>query len=107
MWWKSDSTPYLNRLAMSKIDDLFAGYERFVALPWERNLAGAQKCWFAVYDPHDERRLRARLGAFELATSRAGHTWLLCDITDTFAQWIAAERYRDSFFQIPEDIKLI
>ena len=92
---------------MSKIDDLVAAYERFVGLPWEGNLAGPQKCWFAVYDPRDERRLRARLGAFELATSRAGHGWLSCDITDAFAHWLAAERYRDSFFEIPEDLNLV
>jgi hypothetical protein len=92
---------------VSKIDDLVATYERFVGLPWERNLAGPQKCWFAVYDPRDERRLRARLDAFELATTKAEHGWLPCDITDAFAHWIAAERERDSFFEMPEDLNLV
>ncbi len=92
---------------MSKIEDLIVAYDRFVGLPWDRNLAGPQKCWFAVYDPRDERRLRARLGAFELAGAKAGHGWLLCDLTNAFAQWIAGESYRDSFFERPEDLNLV
>jgi hypothetical protein len=66
---------------MSKIDDLAAACSRFVRLPWQRNLAGPQKCWFAVYDPRDEHRLRNRLALFDIATQQAGHRWTCCDLT--------------------------
>ncbi len=81
-------------------------YKRFVRLPWERNLAGPQKCWFVVYDPRDERRLRNRLTMFEIATKEAGHSWALCNLTDAFAQWMAAEEYRESYFASPDDLDL-
>ena len=54
------------------------------------HLAGAQKVWFALYEPSDERRLRAQIDVFEIATKQAGHDWHLCDLTDSFAQWLAA-----------------
>jgi hypothetical protein len=92
---------------MGKIEDLVAAYTRFVRLPWERNLAGPQKCWFVVYDPRDERRLRSRLTLFELATREARHSWTLCDLTDAFAEWMVKEEYRDSYFASPDDLDLI
>jgi hypothetical protein len=92
---------------MSKIDDLVAAYARFVRLPWERNLAGPQKCWFAVYDPRDERRLRNRLALFDIATQQAGHSWACCDLTNSFAEWIAAEEYRESYFAVPDDLNMV
>ena len=58
---------------MSEIESLVEAYERYVHLPWDRNLAGPQKVWFAIYDPEQERRLRPRLAAFQEATFRAGH----------------------------------
>jgi hypothetical protein len=69
---------------MGKIEELRKQYERFASLPWPDHLAGAQRIWFAVYDRMDERRLRARLGEFELATQRVSHKWRLCDMTDSF-----------------------
>ena len=43
---------------MGRIEDLRHQYERFASLPWPDHLAGAQRIWFAVYDPMDKRRLR-------------------------------------------------
>jgi hypothetical protein len=86
----------------SRIARLLHNYERHASLPWPRALAGAQKVWFAVYDKADERRLRARLGEFELATKRTKHGWALCDLTDAFPAWMAAHEYRDSYFEAPE-----
>jgi hypothetical protein len=91
---------------MGKLEALLQNYERYVALPWPQNLAGPQKVWFAVYDETDERRLRARLGEFELATKRRDHRWSLCDLTNTFAEWMAQEQYRESFFESPEDVEI-
>ncbi len=90
---------------MSKIDDLRRSYERFVSLPWPDHLAGPQRIWFAVYDRMEERRLRARLDAFELATRSAGHKCRLCDLTDIFADWMAGQEYRESYFEDPESLE--
>jgi len=42
---------------MSYIDELLTAYRKFVALPWQQNLASAQRVWMAVYPPEHERRL--------------------------------------------------
>ena len=92
---------------MNRIERLAHSYARHVALPWDRALAGAQKVWFAVYDKTDERRLRARVTEFEIATTRAGHPWRLVDLTDAFPRWMADQEYRDSYFDAPEDLDLV
>jgi hypothetical protein len=98
------------RRPLGRIEDLNERYERFASLPWEKTLAGPQRVWFAVYDKMDERRLRARLhpdgGEFALATARAGHRFVLHDLTDTFADWMAAQDYRESYFESPEDLAM-
>lgn len=90
---------------MAKIDDLLHNYARQVGMPWDRKIAGAQRVWFAVYDKSDERRVRARVGDFELRTKEAGHGWALHDCSDTFAQWLAGRKYRDSYFENPEHLE--
>ena len=92
---------------MSRVDLLIRRYERFVSLPWQQTLAGPQRVWFLVYDKADERRIRNCVGEFELATKRAGHEWKVCDLSDTFAQWMATQEYRDSYFENPEDLELL
>ncbi len=91
---------------MSEIEDLLSRYERYVRLPWDHKLAGAQKVWFARYDPGQERRLRLRIGEFETATTDAGHMWRLIDITDSFAEWMTNHEYKDAYFEQPEDLEL-
>ena len=91
---------------MSEIEDLLRRYERYVKLPWDHKLAGAQRVWFAQYDPNQERRLRLRIGAFQVATTDAGHKWRLVDITDAFAEWMANHDYRDEYFEQPEAMGL-
>ncbi len=91
---------------MGRIEQLVENYGRFAALPWEQNLAGAQRVWFAVYDKSDLRRLRIRLGEFELATKSAKHGWKLVDVARAFAEWMAAEDYRESYFQAPDDLEM-
>ncbi len=87
---------------MSEIEKLHSEYERFVRTPWDRTLAGAQKVWFAIYDPSQERRLRLRIPDFEVATRNAGHSWVLVDLTDSFARWMAQHDYREAYFEEPE-----
>jgi hypothetical protein len=91
---------------MSEVESLLRAYERFVRLPWDRNVAGPQRVWFAIYDPAQERRLRPRIGAFEAATRNAGHGWVLLDLTDAFAEWMANHEYRDAYFEQPDDMDL-
>ena len=91
---------------MSRIDKLAERYKSHIALPWQKDLAGAQRAIFIVYDKADERRLRLRKNLFEMATREAGHGWLECDLTRAFAEWMAGTTYRDSYFESPEDLGL-
>lgn len=90
---------------MGVIDDLAAAYKRFVRLPWDRQLAPPQKVWFAIYEPDQERRLRLRIQEFELATREAGHRWVHHDLTDAFAEWMAAHEYREAYFEDPDALE--
>lgn len=87
---------------MGKIEELADRYRSHIGAPWQRNLAGDQKAIFIVYPKTDERKLRARLDLFEMATTKAGHRWHLLDLTDTFARWMADTDYRDVYFEEPE-----
>ncbi len=89
---------------MSEMDELIRAYDRYVSLPWKKDLSGAEKVWFLVYDPMNERRIRFRVQDFETATKKAGHKWVAVDITDDFAHWMAGHRYRESYFESPEDL---
>jgi len=86
---------------MGKVEDLAALYERHIGAPWQRTLAGAQRVILVVYDKELERTLRARIGEFEQATTRAGHDWRPVDCTSWFADWMAADEYRDAYFHDP------
>jgi hypothetical protein len=90
---------------MSRIETLCRNYQRICGLPWDRNLAGSQRVWVAVYDKEDERKLRLRIGMFEGATLATGHRWLRCDLTDAFANWFCRSDnvgYAASYFESPE-----
>lgn len=83
------------------MDALVRAYERFVDLPWKAGLAAPQRIWMVVYPPRDERRIRARVAAFESATIKADHRWRLVDLTDAFARWLGEHPYRDTYFRSP------
>jgi len=90
---------------MSRIETLKRNYQRICSMPWDRNIAGSQRVWFAVYDKEDERKLRLRVGLFEEATHAAGHQWRHCDLTDAFANWLTSPPYSDyaeSYFESPK-----
>jgi hypothetical protein len=89
---------------VSRIDELLKNYSRYVSLPWDNSLPGAQRIWFAVYHPSDERRLRLQLKSFEIETEKAGHRWRHCDLTDAFANWMSRQEYRDAYFASPDDL---
>lgn len=87
---------------MSQVRELAAVYRRRVSAPWQRTLAGAQRVMMIVYPKERERALRAHVGEFEQATVQAGHEWRLVDCTTWFAEWMADQEYRDSYFETPE-----
>lgn len=60
-----------------------------------------QRVVFCVYPEEEELRLRARVDEFELATKKAGHGWVLFDLTDTFADWLSKQRYAQNYFKQP------
>lgn len=86
---------------MSKVKRLIQSYSEFIAIPWRDNTAAAQRVVFCVYDGQEELRLRARIEEFEIVTKDAGHSWAIFDLTDTFANWIAEQRYAKSYYQKP------
>ena len=87
---------------MSKVKRLVQSYGRFVSTPWRDDAAAAQRVVFCVYSESEERVLRAKIEEFELATKAAGHGWHLFDLTDTFARWLAPQRYATKYFENPE-----
>lgn len=88
----------------SKVSKLVSTYRQHLTVPWQGGLAAIQRVIFAVYDKTDELRLRANVEEFALVTKEAGKQWLLIDVTDAFPQWMAAQEYRDAYFEIPEDL---
>lgn len=85
-----------------RTDQLLTEYRNQLRLPWSRTIAGPQRVWMVVYDPELERRLRLRLEEFAIETREAGHNWQLVDLTGAFAEWLAANEYRDAYFAEPE-----
>lgn len=91
---------------MGRIESLADNYKNHIATPWQKNLAGDQKTIFVVYPKNDERRLRAKLGLFQIATRQSGHSWKLVDLTPTFAEWMSRLEYRHIYFEEPDSISL-
>lgn len=91
---------------MGRIEELAEKYAQHIATPWQRTVAGAQRVIMVVYEKDLERTLRARKLAFETATREAGHGWSEVDLTNGFAAWMAANEYRDAYFEAPEDLRI-
>lgn len=85
---------------MSKIERLIQSYSKYISVPW-RDVAVAQRVIFCVYDQKSERLLRAKIDEFEIATRQARHEWAIYDLTNTFAIWLASQKYAKSYFQSP------
>lgn len=91
---------------MGRIEDLADRYYEHISTPWQRTVSGAQRVVVVVYDKELERTLRARKMAFESATVQAGHDWFEVDLTRAFSEWMAADEYRDAYFESPDDLQL-
>jgi len=86
---------------VSKVKRLLRSYATFIDIPWRDDAAAAQRVIFCVYHETDELRMRARIDEFDLATTNAGHRWLLFDLTNSFAEWFSSQRYAQSYFKQP------
>ena len=91
---------------MGRIEKLAERYSRYVSLPWQKGLAGAQRAIFVVYNKTDERRLANRKELFALATVEAEHAWKEINLVNAFSRWMSGIDYRDSYFESPEDLEL-
>lgn len=89
---------------MSKIDHLARAFADHVAIAWPASSSGAQRVVMVVYDPSDERALRRKLDLFAQGATDAGNTWVSLDLTPLIAEWLAAHRYRETYFQEPEEL---
>jgi hypothetical protein len=92
---------------MNRIELLKKNYQRFCENSWDRNVAGAQRVWLAVYDKEDERKLRLRLGLFEEATHHSNRKWKAIDLTDAFANWMCGPDnldYAESYFESTDSL---
>jgi len=87
---------------VSRIKRLIESYSKYIAIPWRKDAAAAQRVIFCVYNESYELRLRAKIDEFEIVTRQAEHNWALFDMTDTFAEWLAGQRYKKSYFQKPQ-----
>lgn len=86
---------------MSRVKRLVQSYGKFIEVPWRSDAAAAQRVIFCVYNENEELRLRSKIDEFEIVTRQSGHEWVVFDLTDTFAEWLAPRRYTKSYFQKP------
>lgn len=91
---------------MGRIEDLAEIYAQHIATPWQMTVAGAQRVVVVVYDKELERYVRARKLAFENATRRSGHDWHEVELDDAFGKWMAADEYKEAYFESPDDLQL-
>jgi len=85
-----------------RIKKLVNSYSKFIAVPWRDDAAPAQRVIFCVYNEDEELRLRAKIDEFEIATRQAGHGWAVFDLTDSFANWLTAQKYAQKYYQAPD-----
>ena len=91
---------------MGKIEELAANYERYLSVPWQRSVTGAQRVMLLIYDKELERTLRARFGEFEIKTKNAGYEWIQHDCTTAFSHWLTNDEYREAYFESPENLAM-
>jgi hypothetical protein len=91
---------------MSRIQQLSKIYGQHIATTWQRTVADSQRVIMIVYDKELERDILAHKGEFEIATKQANHDWYEVNVAPAFANWIAADEYREAYFESPGDLQL-
>lgn len=93
---------------MSRLDHLIAAYRRHASIPLKQGLPIAQRVWFLVYPPEDERRLKNRLAEFEIATKDCELHWKEISLATVYADWMDSfedEEERDAILADPEIVE--
>ena len=85
-----------------RISNLIKEYESLISLSWSPVASGEERSIFAIYKPEDELKLRARIEAFEQATTAYRHHWQMLDITYAFETWLSKQDYAEAYFENPE-----
>ena len=80
---------------MSRAKRLIQSYTSYISVPWRDDAAAAQRVVFCVYNETEELSIVAKVDEFEIATRQAGHNWAIFDLTNTFAVWLASQRYAE------------
>lgn len=89
---------------MSRISDLVDAYKAELFLTWRDNVSGGERVWMLVYPPDLERQMRHALPLLELATTQAGHDWVVLDVTDDFGHWLSSHRHAEAFYEESSDL---
>ena len=86
---------------MSSLQRLLDNFERQVSLPLAERLPAAQRVWFVVYSPEQERRIRFLLPEFKLRTEKYGKSWKEVDLTNLVPQWVCNHEYCEAYLGDP------
>jgi len=89
---------------MSRVSDLVGAYKAELHLTWKDNVSGGERVWMLVYPPDLERQMRHSLPNLGLATTQAGHDWIVLDGTDDFGHWLSSHRHAEAFYEEPSDL---
>lgn len=85
----------------SKVESLLLAFQSVLREPWANTLSGHERVWFLVYDPAEQRKVDLHFGDFEVSAKQAGKRWLVVSLKPCFPQWMAAHKYRESYFAKP------
>ena len=86
---------------MTKVKKLAEKYKEQVELEWNNSLSGQEKVWFCIYNPDNERKIRASINEFEIITVQSGHTWTEIDLSECFEKWLSPNEYCEDYFLEP------
>ena len=90
---------------MSSLQRLLDNYERQVSLPFAERLPPAQRVWFVVYNPEQERRIRFLLPEFKLRAEKHGKEWKQIDLTDSVPKWLLAQgNHAAAYLKMPSSL---
>lgn len=88
----------------SKTDQFLSAYEVVINEPWSSSLSGQERVWFLVFDPAELRKIELRIGDFEMATKKAGRSWISISLKECFPSWMAQHEYKEEYFADPESL---
>ena len=89
----------------SSLNRLLDNFERQVALPLVERLPPAQRVWFIVYSPEQERRIRFLWPEFKLRSEKHGKEWKQIDLTDVIPTWVISQgKHSAAYLKTPASL---